>query len=174
MIRRKFGLRRSAVAVVVVLLLTSLCMGCGGSGGDIGETGQSTEQPAQSETIRTGGDEIEAPDRGGTYDQAEDVALYLYCYGELPGNYITKQEAYDLGWQGGSVERYAPGKCIGGNHYGNYEGNLPEGDYTECDIDTLGKNSRGAKRLVFDDEDIYYTEDHYETFEQLYDKDGKL
>ena len=46
---------------------------------------------------------------------------------------------------------------------------LPEGTYHECDIDTIGESSRGAKRLVYgDDGRIYYTEDHYETFELLY------
>ena len=83
---------------------------------------------------------------------------------------ITKKEAKALGWEGGSLEPYAPGMCIGGDRFGNYEGLLPEEDtYTECDIDTLGAKSRGAKRIVFsDDGDIYYTEDHYETFELLY------
>ena len=69
-------------------------------------------------------------------------------------------------------EPYAPGKCIGGSRFGNYEGLLPEADgrtYTECDIDTLGADSRGAKRIVFSNDGlIYYTEDHYETFELLY------
>ena len=39
----------------------------------------------------------------------------------------------------------------------------------ECDIDTLGKQKRGAKRIVFSNDGlIYYTEDHYESFELLY------
>ena len=47
---------------------------------------------------------------------------------------------------------------------------MPEdNEYKECDIDTLGEKSRGAKRIVFStDGDIYYTEDHYESFEVLY------
>ena len=105
----------------------------------------------------------------GTYTSRDDVALYLYTYGHLPDNFITKDEARALGWEGGSVEEVAPGKCIGGDYFGNYEELLPEGDYHECDIDTLGKNSRGAKRLIYDDQrHIYYTEDHYESFVQLY------
>ena len=41
--------------------------------------------------------------------------------------------------------------------------------YYECDIDTDGKNSRGAKRIVFSNDGlIYYTEDHYESFILLY------
>ena len=40
--------------------------------------------------------------------------------------------------------------------------------YTECDIDTDGQSSRGAKRLVFSNDGLYfYTEDHYETFDEL-------
>ena len=41
--------------------------------------------------------------------------------------------------------------------------------WLESDIDTIGQDSRGAKRLVYaDDGRIYYTEDHYETFTLLY------
>ena len=108
----------------------------------------------------------------GTYTSAEDVALYIHLYGHLPDNFITKKQAEKLGWQGGSLEPYAPGKCIGGSRFGNYEGLLPEKEgrsYTECDIDTLGASRRGAKRIVFSyDGLIYYTEDHYESFTLLY------
>ena len=108
----------------------------------------------------------------GSYTTKEDVALYLHLYGHLPDNFITKREAQDLGWSGGSLEPYAPGKCIGGNRFGNYEGLLPEKEgrsYTECDIDTLGASSRGAKRIVFSNDGlIYYTADHYKSFTLLY------
>ena len=111
-------------------------------------------------------------DRDGTYTSKDDVALYLYTYGDLPSNFITKKEAQRLGWDGGSLEPYAPGKSIGGDYFGNYEGNLPKKKgrtYHECDIDTKGKRSRGAKRLVYSTDGlIYYTGDHYETFELLY------
>lgn len=111
-------------------------------------------------------------DKDGVYTTKDDVALYIYTYGELPQNFITKKEAQALGWTGGSLEPYAPGCCIGGSYFGNYEGNLPAKDgreYTECDIDTLGQSSRGAKRIVFSNDGlIYYTEDHYNTFELLY------
>lgn len=110
-------------------------------------------------------------DEYGIYDSKEEVALYIVTYDKLPSNYITKKEAKKLGWSGGSLESYAPGKCIGGDYFGNYEGNLPEDtEYHECDIDTLGKKSRGAKRIVYSDDGyVYYTEDHYETFELLYE-----
>ncbi len=113
-----------------------------------------------------------AIDEDGVYDQKDDVALYIHIYGKLPQNYITKKEAEKLGWSGGSLEPYAPGKCIGGMKFGNYEGLLPEAPgrtYTECDIGTLGKSKRGAKRIVFSNDGlIYYTDDHYESFTLLY------
>lgn len=117
-------------------------------------------------------DNAQTLDPDGTYTTKDDVALYIYLYGGLPDNFITKKEAQALGWEGGSLEPYAPGMCIGGSHFGNYEGLLPEADgreYTECDIDTLGADSRGAKRIVFSNDGlIYYTDDHYESFTLLY------
>ena len=61
-----------------------------------------------------------APAYGGYYYDVENVVLYLTAYGELPPNYITKDEARDLGWQGGSVEDYLDGAAIGGDRFGNY------------------------------------------------------
>ena len=128
-------------------------------------------EPVETEPVQTEPEETQALlDPDGWYYSAEDVALYLVTYGELPDNFITKNQARKLGWEGGSLEPYAPGKCIGGDRFGNYEGLLPEDrDYKECDIDTLGAKSRGAKRIVFSEDGlIYYTEDHYESFELLY------
>ena len=131
--------------------------------------GVSEEDPGTTAGDRQLYEDPAALDEDGTYNSAEDVSLYLYTYGRLPENYITKNEARDLGWSGGSVEKYAPGCAIGGDKFGNREGVLPDGKYHECDIDTIGQDSRGAKRLVYsDDGRIYYTEDHYETFTLLY------
>lgn len=115
-------------------------------------------------------------DENGSYTSKDDVALYIHVYGRLPSNFISKNEAEKLGWSGGSLEPYAPGKCIGGSRFGNYEGLLPKKSgrtYTECDIDTLGKKSRGAKRIVFSNDGlIYYTDDHYTSFELLYGEEN--
>jgi hypothetical protein len=117
-------------------------------------------------------EDLPAIDEDGSYNSMEDVSLYLHTYDHLPDNYITKQEARDLGWTGGSVERYAPGCAIGGDRFGNREGLLPSEKgrtYYECDIDTIGETSRGAKRIIFSSDGlIYYTEDHYESFTLLY------
>ena len=127
------------------------------------------ETPALSTTATT---EADLLDIQGSYTSKEDVALYIHLYGKLPDNFITKDEARALGWEGGGLEDYAPGKCIGGDRFGNYEGLLPDATgrtWTECDISTLGKDSRGAKRIVFSNDGlIYYTNDHYESFELLY------
>lgn len=101
----------------------------------------------------------------GLYTSKEDVALYIHLYKHLPDNFITKKEA-----QG--VNLKTDNKCIGGDRFHNREGILPKAKgrtYTECDIDTLGKSSRGAKRIVFSNDGlIYYTGDHYQTFVLLY------
>jgi hypothetical protein len=135
------------------------------------EPGSEMESEPESEIEADTEPDQEAPaiDENGSYTTKEDVALYIHTYGKLPSNFITKKDAEKLGWSGGSLEPYAPGKCIGGNYFGNYEGLLPDGDYKECDIDTLGRKKRGAKRIIYsDDGRIYYTDDHYESFTQLY------
>lgn len=129
---------------------------------------------APDETPEPADDAAPLPDPDGSYTTRDDVALYLLAYGELPPNFITKKEARALGWSGGGLDDYAPGKCIGGDVFGNYEGLLPaDASYHECDIDTLGASSRGAKRLVYTDDGlIYYTDDHYESFTLI--ADGEL
>lgn len=110
-------------------------------------------------------------DINGTYSSKDEVALYVHLYDKLPSNYITKKEAKALGWDAslGNLWDVAYGKSIGGDYFGNYEGRLPEDDeYHECDIDYEG-GYRNEKRIIYpDDGDIYYTDDHYESFELLY------
>jgi guanyl-specific ribonuclease Sa len=128
------------------------------------------EEPAPEEAPPA--EEVPAIDEDGYYTTKEDVALYIYTYGHLPDNFITKKEAESLGWSGGGLDDYAYGCCIGGNRFGNYEDLLPEANgrtYTECDIDTMHASKRGAKRIVFSNDGlIYYTDDHYESFTLLY------
>jgi len=135
---------------------------------DVTESAPEASEPEQA----LDPDGVPYLDPDGAYSSKEEVALYIHQYGCLPGNFITKKQAEALGWSGGSLEPYAPGKSIGGNRFGNYEGLLPSKDgrtYTECDIDTMGAKSRGAKRIVFSNDGlIYYTEDHYESFVLLY------
>ena len=132
---------------------------------------ESTAQPAETDIPDESGELTVEED--GEYTGKEEVALYIHLYGHLPKNYITKREAEDLGWvsREGNLDEVAPGKSIGGSRFGNYEGQLPEKDgrkYYECDIDFDG-TYRNSKRIIYSNDGlIFYTEDHYETFEQLY------
>ena len=139
---------------------------------------QKADAPAPSEpaaltlvTDAPAGEEASL-DEDGSYTSAADVALYLHAYGRLPANFITKAEAEKAGWPGGSLEKYCPGKCIGGDRFGNREGKLPDAPgrvWYECEINTLGASKRGAERLVFSNDGlIYYSPDHYESFTRLY------
>ena len=51
--------------------------------------------------------QAEALPEDGTYSSRDDVALYIHTYGHLPGNFITKKEARELGWSGGSGVDFA-------------------------------------------------------------------
>ena len=131
------------------------------------EVTEESEAPSADQTA-----EQEDPvEYGAFYYDLEHVVLYIYTYSELPPNYITKSEARSLGWEGGSVESYKDGAAIGGDKFGNREKLLPTESgrsYTECDIDTHGADSRGAKRLVFSNDGLYfYTDDHYESFTEV-------
>ena len=156
-----------ALLMALVLLLGAAACGDAASIGIIG----GADGPTAIFVTDGDGDELPIAEDGWYYS-VEEVSLYLYVYGELPENFITKNEARELGWDGGSVEVYAPGCAIGGDRFGNREGLLPKADgrqYYECDIDTDGADSRGAKRIVYSNDGlIYYTDDHYESFTLLY------
>lgn len=146
-----------------------------GESRESGKSGESGKYSGSSEESRGGtvGEDSGTVDEDGVYDTREEVALYLHTYGHLPGNYITKKDAEAAGWSSekGNLWDVAPGKSIGGSRFGNYEGQLPEKKgrkYFECDLEYNG-GYRGAKRLVYSNDGlIFYTEDHYNTFEQLY------
>ena len=144
-------------------------------------TESSSESQSPTEEIET---EIETEadkeepviDEDGHYTSKEEVALYIHTYGKLPSNFISKNEAEELGWkkkqgEAGQLHVVAPGMSIGGSRFGNYEGLLPEAKgrkYYECDINYV-KGNRGAERIVYSNDGlIFYTGDHYESFEQLY------
>lgn len=163
-----------------LMLCISMLLGCG-----------SDKQPAQApaknpttvttttnnkqNTTKPTGLQIQ---ENGTYTDKERVAAYINQFEKLPKNYITKQQAKQLGWQTkGTLDKVAPGKSIGGDRYGDYEGKLPKKSgrrYTECDIDYV-KGNRNAKRIIFSNDGlIFYTGDHYKTFTKLYEGKKKL
>jgi len=141
---------------------------------------ESSDETSSQEIESTKDSTVEAGENGsinveenGNYTSKDDVALYIHTYGKLPLNYITKAKAQEMGWdpEKGNLSDVLPGMSIGGSAFGNYEGNLPRATgrrYFECDIDYEG-GYRGAKRLIYSNDGlVFYTEDHYKTFEQLY------
>ena len=106
--------------------------------------------------------------------EPQAIVNYLAAHGgELPDNFLTKKEAEALGWDSSRnyLSDVAPGKSIGGDRFGNYEGLLPKASgrqYHEADCYYTG-GKRNAYRLVYSTDGLYfYTEDHYESFEQMY------
>lgn len=193
---------RRLSGVFAALLVLLMLAGCGGNAGSAvvaetqgqtevsAETKETTaeaepeeksEAPEPEETPEATETTAETPviDEDGTYTSKDEVALYIHTYGKLPSNYITKDEAEELGWKkkqgkAGQLQNVAPGKSIGGSRFGNYEGQLPDKKgrkYYECDINYVSGN-RGAERIIYSNDGlIFYTGDHYETFEQLYPKE---
>lgn len=137
------------------------------------ETSNQEIESAKDSTVETGENGSINVEENGNYTSKDDVALYIHTYGKLPLNYITKAKAQEMGWdpEKGNLSDVLPGMSIGGSAFGNYEGNLPRATgrrYFECDIDYEG-GYRGAKRLIYSNDGlVFYTEDHYKTFEQLY------
>ncbi len=160
-----------AVVIAILMMLT---------GGDLSSIGlddpaalppDNGSNAALTQQDNTPAGETETIREDGQYSSKAEVGRYLYLYGRLPGNYLTKDEASDLGWDNkkGNLWEVAPGMSIGGDRFGNYEGLLPKGkNYFECDINYQG-GYRGSERIIYSSDGyIYYTADHYETFEQLY------
>ena len=131
---------------------------------------ESSEAPPSSSEEPVTFPSLKVVDEDGEYTSPEEVAQYINLYHKLPSNYITKDEARALGWDSssGNLQKVAPGKSIGGDRFGNYEGRLPKGKYFECDVNYSG-GYRGGERLIYKtDGTVYYTNDHYESFQQLY------
>ena len=152
----------SAIAVLLTLVLGLALAGC--------TFGQQTVAPERSSTAL---ETVEAIDEDGYYNSKDEVAAYIHEFGHLPGNYITKSKARKAGWvpSKGNLDKVCPGMSIGGDTFYNDEGELPDArgrTWKECDINYEG-GRRGAERIVFSNDGlVFYTSDHYRTFEQLY------
>lgn len=132
-------------------------------------------RPEQTETPAPGQrtEPTARPTPEGPIIEPQAIADYLFTYGELPENFITKKEAQALGWDSrfNYLSDVAPGKSIGGDNFGNYEGKLPTGKgirYHEADCYYTG-GRRNAHRVVYStDGRVWYTGDHYNTFTELF------
>ena len=163
------GIKRALAMLLALLLAASLALGAlAEDWRDIlrGAFGLSDDTAVE--------DPAEAPDLwDGPITDPQEIVNYLDMYGELPDNFITKKEARNMGWDSSYnyVGEVAPGMSIGGDRFGNYEGQLPDKKgrtWYECDANYRGKK-RGAERVLFSSDGLYfYTDDHYRTFTQLF------
>jgi len=115
----------------------------------------------------------EEEEPSGPIIEPQAIADYIFKHGKLPDNFITKKEAQKLGWDSSYnyVSDVAPGKSIGGDRFGNYEGLLPSKkgrQWYEADC-YYTKGKRNAHRILYSNDGlVYYTDDHYETFTQMF------
>lgn len=157
--KKRFGMKVVALLLAVAALLGCLTTAVAAS---------KKQSAAKTETLVVYAADYPV-EEDGWYSTMEEVAVYLTLYEKLPGNFISKYDAENLGWDNrkGNLDKVVPGCSIGGNRFGNYEGLLPEAKgrkYTECDINYDG-GYRNGERIVFSNDGlIFYTSDHYQTF----------
>ena len=171
-------MKNKILFAVLTIFSILLLIACSGNANTYSSKVDIDENRTSIETNLNDAADNKIIDENGSYTSKEEVALYIYTYKKLPKNFITKNEAKKLGWVAAqnNLDKVAKGKSIGGDKFSNYEKILPVVSgrtYYECDIDFNGKK-RNAKRIVYaDDFDeeigfIFYTDDHYKTFEKLY------
>ena len=171
--KNKFQMRHILMTLILLLTLMYSLSGCTSDVQldtaemvllETAQTSQTSESSEVSETLS----------EDQWYYSAEDVALYIHLYGQLPENYLTKSQASDQGWESekGNLWDVTNKAVIGGDRFGNREGLLPDATgrkWYECDVNYEG-GFRNAERLVFSNDGlIYYTKDHYKSFEKWYD-----
>ncbi len=109
---------------------------------------------------------------GACYTDWDAVASYLFAYEELPVNYISLEDAKDLGFSSkkDNMGEVAPEFAIGGGVFQNREKLLPEKKgrvWYECDVD-IKNGKRGKHRLLFSNDGlIYLTRDKYKSFTEV-------
>ena len=171
------GMARRLAALLLALMLAVSGLTCAAAeSGDwrdllrslYGLTDDAEETPSGEEETEV---EFELP-----VTDPQQIVNYLSIYGELPENFITKDEAKALGWDSryNYVGEVAPGMSIGGEYFGNYEGLLPRKKgrkWYECDANYRGKK-RGPERVLYSSDGLYYyTDDHYQTFTEMFPED---
>lgn len=157
-----------ALMLALVILASTIFAGCGDISRKVAEYLEANSvTPAQQI------EELKAQIvEDGTYTSKMEVAAYIKKYGHLPSNFITQQQARDLGWvsKAGNLTEVAPGKSIGGDELQYKENKIAQAAgriYYECDIN-YSEGIRGAERLVYSNDGmIYYSPDHFKTFELL-------
>lgn len=166
--KKQMWRRLLALAVVGLVLFAQAALAAG--------RGRNTPTPApaaETPAPQSAAGMTPTPVPEGPIIDPQSIADYLFAHGELPDNFITKKEARALGWDSSRnyLSDVAPGMSIGGDYFGNYEGRLPveQGvEYHEADCWYTG-GKRNAYRVIYSNQGrVWYTEDHYETFTELF------
>lgn len=167
--------RRNRIVRLFVLLLTAILLlsSCTANALETAKKKKNTAAPQVTAAVETPTAVPEPTATPGPLDEAQRIADYIFEHGELPDNFITKKQAQALGWDSAFnyVSDVAPGKSIGGDYFGNYEQKLPvvkSRKYYEADCFYKG-GKRNAYRIIYTtDGHVWYTEDHYNTFIELF------
>ena len=167
--------RRNRIFRLFVLLLAAMLLlsSCTANALETAKRKKNTAAPQVTAVPETPTAVPEPTATPGPLEEAQRIADYFFEYGELPDNFITKKQAQALGWDNmvNYVSDVAPGKSIGGDYFGNYEQLLPvvKGrKYYQADCFYRG-GTRNAYRIIYStDGHVWYTEDHYNTFIELF------
>ena len=117
--------KKLAVLLAAVLLLAAAA-GCLPSGKVVDAWPETcadavsgpAEEPFSGAHAETPAEEGPALPEDGSYTSREDVALYLYLYGRLPDNFMTKAEAQALGWEARRANLWEVAVRAGQMHWG--------------------------------------------------------
>ncbi len=147
----------TATAVVVALLVWWL-QGAGGS------TTTTSDEPT-TPTASASASQTPSGDPTGSVPETDpDSGLPYVALADLPPEAIDTVALIDAG---GPFPYDKDGST-----FGNYEGLLPDhesGYYEEYTVETPGSPDRGARRIVAGDAgELYWTADHYESFERIW------
>ena len=166
-------MKKKTRLVALITLLLALVFILGSCTADAAVTGKKKKNAAPTAVVTETPTEIpEVTKKPGPIIDPQAIADYLFEHGELPENFITKQEARDLGWDSSYnyISDIAPGMSIGGDYFGNYEGKLPRvkgRKYYEADCYYTG-GKRNQYRIIYsNDGHVWYTDDHYNTFTEM-------
>ena len=164
--------RRNRIFRLFVLLLAAMLLlsSCTANALESAKRKKNTAAPQVTAAQETPTAVPEPTATPGPLEEAQRIADYFFEHGELPENFITKREAQELGWDRNYLSDVAPGMSIGGDKFGNYEGNLPQVQgrkYYECDCWYTG-GKRNEYRIIYsNDGHVWYTEDPYNTFIEM-------
>jgi ribonuclease T1 len=136
--------RAAAVAAGAAVLLALWLAACGVAAPTVPAAPAASATPAASAATPDSG--LPAVPAADLPDEARDTLVLIDRGGPYP--YAKDGSVF------GNIERLRPAR--------------PRGYYREYTVPTPGSRDRGARRLVAGvDGDVYWTDDHYETFRQV-------